>query len=115
MDSYVRASRFTGGASGAQATIIDNFFQRNILTAIDRVWSPPSAALVPKKSQCTVAFTLSKNGSVSNVRIVRRSGFSALDDSARSAVQQADFPAFPANLNKNSLNVEVPFVCEPNE
>jgi len=115
MDSYVRASRFTAGTSGAQATIINNFFQQNILTAIDNVWTPPSAALVPRKSQCTIAFTLSKNGSVSNVRIVRRSGFSVLDDSAKSAIQQADFPAFPADLNKNSLNVEVPFVCEPNE
>ncbi len=115
MDSYVRATRFTAGASGAQATIINNFFQQNILTAIDNVWTPPSAALVPRKSQCTIAFTLSKNGSVSNVRIVRRSGFSVLDDSAKSAIQQANFPAFPADLNKNSLNVEVPFVCEPNE
>jgi len=115
MDSYVRASRFTGGSSGAQATIINNFFQQNILTAIDNVWTPPSAALVPRKSQCTIAFTLNKNGGVSNVRIIRRSGFSVLDNSARTAVQQANFPTFPADLNKNSLNVEVPFVCEPNE
>ena len=115
MDSYVRATRFTAGASGAQATIINNFFQQNILTAIDRVWTPPSAALVPRKAQCTISFTLSKNGSVSNVRIVRRSGFSVLDNSAKTAIQQASFPSFPADLNKNSLNVEVPFVCEPNE
>jgi len=115
MDSYLQASKFTGGASGAQATIINNYFRQSILTAIDKVWMPPSAALVPKKAQCDVAFTLSKNGNVSNVRIVRRSGYSVLDDSAVSAVRQANFPAFPADLNKNSLNVEVPFVCEPND
>ena len=115
MDSYVKASRFTGGSSGVQATIINNYFQRSILTAIDRVWLPPSAALVPKKAQCTVAFTLNKNGGASNVRIIRRSGFSILDDSAVAAVRQANFPAFPADLNKSSLNVEVPFVCEPND
>ncbi len=115
MESHLRADRFTAGASGAQAEIINDYFKRSILTAIDRVWIPPSAVLVPQVAQCDIAFRLRNNGSAGDVRVVRRSGFSALDDSAVAAVRQASFPPFPPDLSRETLDVEVPFVCEPRE
>ena len=115
MESYVRAPRSTADASDTQATIINDYFKRSILTAIDRVWAPPSARLVPRKAQCDIAFRLRRNGNVESVRVVRRSGFSVLDESAVAAVRQASFPAFPADLNKEFLDFDMSFECEPSE
>jgi len=92
---------------GEQSAIIDNFFCNGIRTAIDRVWRQPPRIL----GTCEVTFRLSRDGRVSDVR-VSKAGPSELNKSALDAVQNASFPAFPANLNREYLDLEVPFICE---
>ena len=57
-----------------------------------------------------VTFDLMRDGSVNNVRIVQRSGNSALDYSAQRAVYDASpFPPLPAAYERNSATVEFQF------
>ena len=102
---------FGGGEEGA----VNAFFRNSILTAIDRVWAAPSAALVPKAAQCVIGFRLDRSGRVSAVHVVRSSGFGPLDESGKAAVEQASFAAFPADINQQVLDVEVPFEVSPKE
>lgn len=56
-----------------------------------------------------IAFSVSRGGSVTGVRLVGSSGNSALDQAALSMVRRANpFPAMPPNLNRNSANFSVP-------
>lgn len=113
LNSRVQEARHTGAATQAQQQIIDDYFRRSVMTAIDAAWQPPSAALVPRTARTMVSFVLSRDGRVSNIRITGPSGFAVLDDSARAAIQQAQFPPFPSDLARDSLTVEVPFEVQP--
>jgi TonB family protein len=90
--------------AGTESAVIDDFFCNGIRTAIDRVWRQPSRLL----GSCEVTFRLTSDGRVSDVR-VSKAGPSELNKSALDAVQNAQFPPFPANLNRDYLDVEVPF------
>lgn len=57
----------------------------------------------------TVQFDLMKDGRVEHVRLLRRSGISSLDESVRSAVEDAHYPPFPDGLDKSSVPVEFTF------
>ncbi len=111
--SSVQKARHTGTASHEQQQIIDSYFQRSIMTAIDAAWKPPGATLVSQNARTTISFTLSRNGTVSNIRINNVSGYHVLDDSARTAIENAIFPPFPDNLSRDTLTVEVPFEVQP--
>jgi len=89
---------------GEQKAIIDDFFCNGIRTAIDRVWRQPPRIL----GTCEVTFRLARTGRISDVR-VSKAGPSELNKSALDAVQNANFPSFPANLNREYLDLEVPF------
>lgn len=89
---------------GEQAAIIDDFFCNGIRTAIDRVWRQPPRLL----GSCEVTFRLTRDGRVADVR-VSKAGPSELNKSALDAVQNAQFPPFPANLHRDYLDLEVPF------
>jgi len=89
---------------GEQSAIIDNFFCNGIRTAIDRVWRQPPRIV----GTCEVTFRLTRAGHVSDVR-VSKAGPPELNKSALDAVQNAQFPPFPANLNREYLDLEVPF------
>lgn len=54
-----------------------------------------------------VTFTILRDGTVRNVRIVQRSGNAALDYSAQRAIYEASpFPALPPGFERNDANIE---------
>lgn len=57
----------------------------------------------------TIRFDLMKDGHVENVRLIRRSAISSLDDSVLSAIETAHYPPLPDGYNKNSVPVEFTF------
>ena len=105
-------SFYSGGETGAQAAAINNYYQGEILSAIQAAWQTPPASQVPRKAVCVVRFTLTKAGRVTAARIVQSSGSRAMDDSAISAVRSARFNPFPPDITKPTLEVEVPFECD---
>jgi TonB family protein len=100
-------------AASSHSAQHDEYYENQIIPAIQSVWITPSAALVPKRALCTIGFRVSREGRVSNVRVLRGSGYSALDNSAAEAVRNARFPAFPPDYRENFFDVEVDFECEP--
>lgn len=57
----------------------------------------------------TIQFTLLKDGRVENVRLIRRSAISSLDESVLSAVEDAHYPPLPDGYEKSSVPVEFTF------
>ena len=56
------------------------------------------------------SFDLMRDGSIRNLRIVQRSGISALDYSVQRAILEASpFPPIPAGFDKDSAKVEFTF------
>jgi len=60
----------------------------------------------------TIRFDLLKDGKVSNVQLVRRSGIDSLDLSVRNAVEEAHYPPLPAGFERNSVPVEFTMVLK---
>ena len=58
-----------------------------------------------------VSFILWRNGSVSEIKLVRSSGYKILDTEALSSVKRAaPFPAIPFQLSSNSISLEIGIV-----
>ncbi len=58
-----------------------------------------------------VAFKLWKNGSISEIKLMRSSGYKILDNEALSSVNRAaPFPAIPAQLSVDSISMEIGIV-----
>jgi protein TonB len=54
-----------------------------------------------------VTFTIRRNGSTANVRVVQRSGNTLLDDSAQRAIYDASpFPPLPAGYERDDATIE---------
>ncbi|MEP6714605.1 MAG: TonB family protein [Terriglobia bacterium] len=76
---------------------------------ISQKWN--TAAINASPSQkCMVSFTISRNGTVSNVQVTRPSGNYLLDTSAKRAILDANpLPALPQQFDKNEVTVELGF------
>ena len=92
-----------GSQFGAYADLLRNrVAQYWQTTAID-----PRLRTAP---QVSVAFTLHRNGSVTGIRIIQRSGINALDISAQRAIMDASpFPQLPPQFPKNEAEIEFVF------
>ncbi len=93
-----------------QAAMIDDYFRNSIRTAIDAAWAQPDGVI----GACEVSFRLYRNGRVENVRVSKR-GAAGLEESGVKAVRAAAFKPFPAGLNREYLDVEVPFEIQPGQ
>jgi protein TonB len=57
-----------------------------------------------------VKFTVAPNGEIASRRIAKSSGSKALDDAALASIDRASpFPPIPKDLNRNRIEVSVPF------
>jgi protein TonB len=57
----------------------------------------------------TVVFTIGSGGQIMTARVSRSSGHDLLDEAAQNTIRRvAQFPPFPAALNRQQLTVEVP-------
>jgi protein TonB len=70
---------------------------------------PPSARTRHETGTAQLAFTLDRNGKVLASRIVRTSGFSALDQETIDTVRRAQpFPPPPPNMPGETFDFTVP-------
>ncbi|MBY0506605.1 MAG: TonB C-terminal domain-containing protein [Bryobacteraceae bacterium] len=99
--------------TGANDPFGDRFgwYAKLLRDAIARKWRtddvPANISTLPP---ATVAFTIQRDGKVSDVRIVQASGNYALDNSAKRAVlEAAPFQALPPQFERSSASVEMLF------
>ena len=86
-------------------------FQSLLLAAIRRSTFFPKEALKEQRhGQVMVAFTINKEGQLSQVQVASSSGCQILDNAAVEIMRKASekFPSFPASLNRESLGYTVP-------
>ena len=92
-----------GGRFGYYAQQVRDLLQRNWRT--DRI--PPSISSAPPVH---ASFTISRDGSVGDVRITAPSGVSAVDFSVLRAIQDVGrFPPLPRGFERNEALVEIVF------
>jgi protein TonB len=92
-----------GGRFGYYAQQIRDLIQRNWRT--DRI--PPNITSAP---MARASFVISRDGSMSSVNLVQRSGVSAVDYSILRAIQDVGkFPPLPAGFERNQATVEIAF------
>lgn len=92
-----------GGRFGYYAQQIRDLIQRNWRT--DRI--PPNIASAPI---ARASFVIRRDGSVTNVNLVQRSGVSAVDYSILRAIQDVGkFPPLPAGFERSEATVEIAF------
>jgi TonB family protein len=71
----------------------------------------PDAARQGQKGRVVVVFTVSRDGTASNSRIVAGPGTQSLDEAATAAIQSAGpFPQLPADFNDNQIVVQFAFL-----
>lgn len=82
---------------------------------IKMTWRYPEAAKnMGLKGKLTLRFTVSSDGSLTSVRVIKSSGFPILDDEAvKAVVRAAPYNSLPYNFGKN-LNIVVDFEYQLN-
>lgn len=88
-------------------------FRSRIVSAIrEASFFPKEAAKRRQHGETTVAFSLTRDGSVEDVRIVKPSGLKSLDDAALEIVRKASagFPPFPPAITQDRLSYVVPII-----
>ncbi len=95
---------------GTQASKVDYGYYQLILDRLDRLKRYPSRAR-RRGDQGTVilAFTLNRDGSLKEYAIRQSSGSKALDLEVKKLIRRAaPFPAIPANISQEELELSVP-------
>ncbi|MEE9327418.1 MAG: TonB family protein [Cocleimonas sp.] len=70
---------------------------------------PRRAKRMRKEGIVNVGFTISKNGTISKLRIIKSSGVLSLDKGALKTIKKIGrFPIFPAGLNKTFIDYIIP-------
>jgi len=88
-------------------------FESSVLSAIREAIFFPKRALEDRHhGEVVVAFTIKKDGAISEVSITRPSGFTILDQAAIRIIEKAakKFPPIPTELNAETLNYIVPIL-----
>jgi TonB family protein len=109
--SYSNPAHSGGGKGLAGVDALADFdfapYMAGVTQRLRRNWTPPSEDATLK----TVAvFTVSRNGNVSNLRILRSSGSSMHDAAALSAIRASSpFRSFPPDADKQAIQIEFSF------
>jgi protein TonB len=84
--------------------------------SLRRNWRPPTIRPPEKKDySAVVSFSVAKNGSISEIRIVESSGWLVLDRTVEEAVQRSNpFVSLPLTYTSGSVQVKVRFVLPKN-
>lgn len=92
------------GGNSARETYFDRVRQK----IESRKKYPESARTRQVEGRVTVGFTLDADGRAAGVRVVKSSGYTALDQAAMEAVQSASpFPAPPRGMIKSPMPLEI--------
>ena len=101
-----------GGVDIGPATELgDRFgwYQTLMSDRISQHWDRADVRASPSQ-RCAISFTISRDGTVSNVQVTQPSGSYLLDTSAKRAVLDSNpLPALPREFDKNKVSVEVWF------
>ena len=90
------AGRYPWYVESVRRAINQNWYQNTIDTS----------TRAARRARTTVTFTISRNGTVSNIRISESSGNRSMDDSAQRALLSIDhFPQLPADYAGRSVDV----------
>ena len=89
-------------------------YQRYLLAmkeAIERKWEYPSAAAANGwQGALRINFTINRDGTVRDIRILKSSDYPVLDDAAVTALKlAAPFPPFPSDFTINEINIKGTF------
>lgn len=88
-------------------------FRSRVVSAIrEASFFPKEAVQRRQHGEITVAFSIIRDGSVEDLRIVKPSGLKALDDAAVEIVRKASagFPPFPSAVTQDRLRYVVPII-----
>lgn len=81
-----------------------------VLSRIEQNFSPP---FFPKGITCQVSITIERNGTISNIRLIRSSGNSSLDRSAIAALEKTrKLPPLYDSFRETSITVKLTFDFE---
>jgi TonB family protein len=100
-----------GVAIGPATELGDRFgwYQTLMSDRISQHWDRADVRASPSQ-RCVISFTISRDGTVSNVQITQPSGSYLLDTSAKRAILDSNpLPALPREFDKNKVSVEVWF------
>lgn len=108
--SYKHASREATVAIGTQSIKYASYM-KHIKDKIENVWIYPQDARENGiQGRLLVYFSISKNGSLYRLSLVRSSGSKILDDAAMQAIKDASpFPKLPDRLHLDRLNIYAAF------
>jgi TonB family protein len=68
------------------------------------------AVRAARRAKTTITFTISRDGSIKNIRVSESSGNRSMDDSAQRALLSADhFPRLPSDYSGNYVDVTFDF------
>ncbi len=108
--SYKHASREATVAIGTQSIKYASYM-KHIKDKVENVWIyPQDARENGMQGRLLVYFSISKNGSLYRLSLVRSSGSKILDDAAMQAIRDASpFPKLPDRLHLDRLNIYAAF------
>ncbi|HEY3838450.1 MAG TPA: energy transducer TonB [Bryobacteraceae bacterium] len=85
------------------------WYAQQIFDRVGQKWNRADVS-AGRNQRAIVRFTLQRDGSVQNVKLVQPSGSYTLDLSAQRAIMDAvPLPQFPRGFNYNSINVDLTF------
>ena len=99
----------SGGRLSGGETDLANFccpaYLDSMTTAIDSRWNKNQ----PERGTTTLKFTVTRDGSITNITIEQQSGYGVLDRAARAALIDARLPPLPADYTRETLTVYLKF------
>ncbi len=89
-----------------------NFYGVVLSNQLSRAWKEPTVIRPQRQDYTTVAsFTIHRDGSITNIKLVQESGWPILDKSVLDAINKANpVEALPFGYKSDSINVVVPFI-----
>ena len=101
--------------AASSITALENFpytwYLTTLQNKVKQVWSQPQDTILKKGAQ--IKFLISRNGGVSQVKLIQTSGSSLMDESAMRAVREGSpYAPLPRQYDGNSLTVTIIFELE---
>lgn len=103
-----RQTETTRGATTLKGLGLPAYYAREALDRLARNFNVPPDR--ERDVEAVMAFRISRNGTISRIRVVRSSGDSSLDEMARRALETTrSFAPFPDDFDRPHADVEVTF------
>jgi protein TonB len=96
--------RFGGGDADLAQFCCPDYLD-SVLQRIDSRWNKN----FPERGTTVLKFTISRDGTISNITVERPSGYNTLDRAARVALMEAQLTGLPAAYTRDTLTVHLSF------